>query len=118
MLGCTYLRGRARGPCMRGIRRAGDHGSRLPRDGGAEDLRQAFRFLQKYQRADGDYQVSQSAGLIDWFKDYPYAYIHPDSSSGYLIAMGEFYRATGDMAFVRESWPSIQKAYQYLSVHS
>jgi glycogen debranching enzyme len=82
---------------------------------GADNLRQAFRFLQKYQRADGKipHEISQSAGQIDWFKDYPYPYIHPDTSAGYLIAMEDYYRFTADLDFLRESWPSIQKAYQY-----
>jgi hypothetical protein len=83
--------------------------------GGAESLKEALRFMQKYQRADGKipHEVSQSAGLINWFKDYPYAYIHPDSPIEYLIAMGNFLRFTGDREFVKESWPSIQKAYGY-----
>lgn len=82
--------------------------------GGLTDIKEAFRFLQKYQRADGKipHEVSQSAGLINWFKDYPYAYIHPDSSLWYLIEMGHFYRFTGDKDFVKQSWPSIRKAYQ------
>ena len=83
--------------------------------GQVEQLREGFRFIRKYQRADGKipHEVSQSAGVIDWFKDYPYAYIHPDSSTWYLIAMGQFYRATGDRRFIEESWASIRKAYDY-----
>jgi hypothetical protein len=83
--------------------------------GGAARVKEAFRFLQKYQRADGQipHEVSQSAHFIDWFKDYPYAYIHPDSPLWYLIAMGHFYRFTGDAAFVKESWPSVAAAYKY-----
>ena len=80
-----------------------------------DGLRQAFRFIQKYQRADGQipHEVSQSAGLIDWFKDYPFSYIHQDSPIWYLIAMGQFHRLTGDRQFVEDSWPSIRKAYAY-----
>jgi len=83
--------------------------------GQVEQLREGFRFIRKYQRADGKipHEVSQSAGVIDWFKDYPYAYIHPDSPSWYLIAIGQFYRSTGDRGFIRESWTSIRKAYEY-----
>ena len=85
-------------------------------EGGQMDqLREAYRFIRKYQRADGKipHEVSQSAGLIDWFKDYPYSYIHPDSPSWYLISMGQFYRLTGDRQFLNESWASIRKAYEY-----
>ncbi len=83
--------------------------------GGAESLKEALHFIQKYQRADGKipHEVSQSAGLIDWFKNYPYAYIHPDSTLEYLIAMRDFLRFTGDLVFIKESWASLQKAYGY-----
>lgn len=83
--------------------------------GGAENTKEALRFIQKYQRADGKipHEISQSAGLINWFKDYPFPYIHPDSALWYLVAMGHFYRFTGDQDFVRQSWPSIRKAYDY-----
>ncbi len=83
--------------------------------GGAESLKEALRFLQKYQRADGKipHEVSQSAGLIDWFKDYPYAYIHPDSTLEYLIAMRDYDLFTGDQDFMKESWASVQKAYGF-----
>lgn len=83
--------------------------------GGSESMREAFRFIQRYQREDGQipHEVSQSAGAVDWFRNYPYAYIHSDSSLWYLIAMGHFYRFTGDRAFLKESWPSIRKAYSY-----
>lgn len=83
--------------------------------GGVESMKEAFRFIQKYQREDGKipHEVAQSAGYIDWFKDYPYAYIHPDSPLWYLVAMGHFLRFSGDDAFMKESWPSIRKAYDY-----
>jgi hypothetical protein len=83
--------------------------------GQGEQLREGFRFIRKYQRADGKtaHEISQSAGVIDWFKDYPYSYIHPDSSAWYLIAMGQFHRLTGDRQFIQESWESIRKAYEY-----
>jgi glycogen debranching enzyme len=83
--------------------------------GSAEGMREAFRFIQKFQRGDGQipHEISQSTGAIDWFKNYPYPYIHSDTSLWYLIAMGHFYSFTGDRAFLAESWPSIKKAYAY-----
>lgn len=83
--------------------------------GSADSMRDAFRFIQKFQRDDGQipHEISQSTGAIDWFKNYPYPYIHSDTCLWYLIAMGHFYRFTGDSAFIAESWPSIQKAYGY-----
>jgi hypothetical protein len=82
----------------------------------SEEMREAFRFIQKFQRDDGQipHEISQSAGTMEWFKDYPYAYIHSDTALWYLVAMGHFYRFTGDLTFLTESWPSIRKAYAYL----
>ncbi len=85
-------------------------------DAGREaSLKEAFRFLEKYQRKDGaiPHEISQSATLVDWFEKYPYPYIHPDSSLWYLIAMGHFYHFTDDEEFVRQSWPHILGAYRY-----
>ncbi len=83
--------------------------------GQAAGLKQALEFLQKYQRADGKipHEISQSAGLIPWFKNYPYPYIHTDSPLWYLIAVGRYLRFTGDLAFVRQSWPHVLQAYRY-----
>ena len=82
----------------------------------ADEMREAFRFIRKFQREDGQipHEISQSAGTMEWFKDYPYAYIHSDTALWYLVAMVHFYRSTGDRTFLAESWPSIRKAYAYL----
>ncbi|MGA2608512.1 MAG: GH116 family glycosyl hydrolase [Terriglobia bacterium] len=79
--------------------------------------RDALRFIQKYQKKDSGeifHELSQSAGLIDWFKDYPYGYRHTDVSAMYLVAFRNLYRASGDADFVRSSWDSIKAAYRYL----
>ncbi|MBZ5562152.1 MAG: hypothetical protein LAP13_06995 [Acidobacteriia bacterium] len=86
---------------------AGDHA--LARD--------ALRFIQQYQNKEtGEilHELSQSAGIIDWFKDYPCAYRHTDASAMYLIAFANLYRASGDGDFVRSSWDSLRAAYNYL----
>lgn len=86
---------------------AGDH--RLARD--------ALLFIQKYQKKDtGEifHELSQSAGLIDWYKDYPYMYRHTDASAMYLLAFRNLYRWSGDLDFVRSSWDSLRAAYGYL----
>lgn len=78
-------------------------------------VRDALAFTRKWQRADGKmaHELSQSAGYVDWFKDYPYAYIHGDTSPFYIAAMYDYYIATGDTAFVRQSWTSVRKAYEW-----
>lgn len=86
---------------------AGDH----------ELAREAIRFIQKYQKKeDGEifHELSQSAGMIDWFKDYPYAYRHTDASAMYLAAFRNLYRSSGDQDFLRASWDSLVAAYHYL----
>ena len=78
-------------------------------------VRTAFRFLQKHQRADGKmmHELTQSAALINWFGDYPYGYIHGDTTPYYLVAMWNYVLASSDLDFLRESWPSLQRAYTW-----
>jgi glycogen debranching enzyme len=79
--------------------------------------RDALRFIQKYQKRDSGeifHELSQSAGIIDWFKDYPYAYRHTDVSALYLVAVRNYYRSTGDLDLLRSSWDSLRGAYNYL----
>ena len=77
----------------------------------------ALRFIQKYQKKENGeifHELSQSAGLINWFRDYPYGYRHTDVSAMYLVAFDNLLRNSGDAAFVRSSWDSIKAAYGYL----
>ena len=83
---------------------------------GAFDLaRQYLGFFTRYQRADGKitHEISQSAGRVRWFEDYPYAYYHGDTTPFWLLAIGELFRASADTAFVRSAWPNIQRAYRW-----
>ena len=89
----------------------------LEASGDHELARDAIRFIQKYQKKDSGeifHEISQSAGLIDWFNAYPYAYRHTDVSAMYVIAFRNLYRASGDVEFVRASWDSLKAAYRYL----
>ena len=83
---------------------------------GAFDLaRQYLSFFARYQRADGKitHEISQSAGRVRWFEDYPYAFYHGDTTPFWMLAVGELLRASGDTGFVRSLWPNIQKAYRW-----
>ena len=77
--------------------------------------RQTLAFTQKWQRADGKmaHELSQAEGYINWFKDYPYGYIHGDTSPFFLTAMFDYYKMTGDLDFMRASWSSIRRAYDW-----
>jgi glycogen debranching enzyme len=78
--------------------------------------RTALDFLSKYQRADGkiEHEISQSATLVPWFKDFPYGYASADATPLYIIAMRDYAVSSGDVEFAKEKWDSIWKAYQFL----
>lgn len=78
-------------------------------------VRDALTFTQKWQRKDGKmaHELSQAAGYIDWFGNYPYGYIHGDTTPFYIVSMYEYFKSTGDINFIRSSWASLQKAYEW-----
>ena len=83
---------------------------------GAFDLaRRYLGFFARYQRADGKitHEISQAAGRIPWFTEYPYAFYHGDTTPFWLLAIGELFRASADTGFVRSLWPNIGKAYRW-----
>jgi glycogen debranching enzyme len=77
--------------------------------------RTALAFLKTYQRADGKipHEVSQSASLLPWFTDYPYPWNSADATPLYVVAHGDYWRATGDREFLKASWESILKAWRF-----
>lgn len=87
----------------------------LNSSGAFAQTRAALDFLRKFQRADGriPHEVSQSAALIPWFTDYPYAWASADATPLYVIAHADYWRASGDLEFLKASWESILKAYRY-----
>ena len=78
--------------------------------------RTALDFLSKVQRADGKipHEIAQGASLVPWFTDYPYAWASADATPLYLITMNDYVTMSGDVAFAKEKWPSIEKAYAFL----
>jgi glycogen debranching enzyme len=83
--------------------------------GAFEAAKEALAFTQKWQRQDGKmaHELSQAAGYIDWFKDFSYGYIHGDTTPYYIVAMDEYYANTGDLDFIRQSWPSLKRAFEW-----
>lgn len=82
---------------------------------------EALRFLARYQRDDGKlpHEISQSAGRMAWFEDYPYPYYHADTTPWWMTAVQEYWRASGDEEFLREIWPAYVKAWEWcLSVET
>lgn len=79
------------------------------------DVRAALDFLKQFQRDDGKipHEISQSAALIPWFKDYSYAWASADATPLYIIAHGDYWRTSGDLNFIKKNWDSIVKAYRF-----
>jgi glycogen debranching enzyme len=77
--------------------------------------RTALDFLKQFQRADGKvpHEISQSATLIPWFKDYSYPWASADATPLYIIGHADYWRATGDTEFIRKNWESLLKAYRF-----
>jgi glycogen debranching enzyme len=77
--------------------------------------RVAMDFLGDYQREDGmiPHEISQSAGLIDWFEDYGYPWHSADATPLFVIAQAEYFRQTGDMEYLTASWDRIRKAHAF-----
>ena len=73
-------------------------------------------FLYRYQKPDNGmmwHEISQSAGFLNWAKDYPYMYVHVDITFDFLTELAEYDRISGDQAFLAQHWPATLKAYQY-----
>lgn len=88
----------------------------LNSEGDYASTRTALNFLSKFQRDDGKipHEISQSASLVDWFKNYPYPFASADATPLYIIAMSDYANESGDVAFVQQKWDSMWKAYQFL----
>ena len=75
----------------------------------------ALEFLRKLQRDDGKipHEISQSATLVPWFKDYEYPWASADATPLYVVLQADHFRHTGDRDFLRASWDSIVKAWRF-----
>ena len=84
--------------------------------------RRALDFLIKRQRADGKmmHEYSQTAdmltGSLAW-SNFPYEYAAADPTPLYLLAMQDYVRTTGDVAYLKTNWESVQRAYQFERNH-
>lgn len=83
--------------------------------GDFEIIKSTLRLFQKYQREDGKimHEMSQSASMIPWFNEYPYAFYHADTTPYFIMAMHSYIIASGDLDFLNESWNSVKKTYKY-----
>jgi hypothetical protein len=85
------------------------------------DVAEALHFLARYQREDGKipHEISQSAGRVPWFEEFPYAYYHADTTPFWILALWQYWRASGDDDLLRELRAALEKAYRWcLSVET
>ncbi len=88
----------------------------LNAEGDYSTTRTALDFISKYQRQDGKvpHEISQSASLVPWFTDYPYAYVSADATPLFIIAMNDYAVQSGDVGFARDKWDNVWRAYQFM----
>jgi hypothetical protein len=77
-------------------------------------VRGVLEFLRDKQRADGKimHELTQSAALLDWSK-YPYGYYHGETTPMFLFSAAEYVARSGDLAFLKATWPALDKAYRW-----
>ncbi len=80
--------------------------------------RSELEFLISRQRADGKimHEFAQTAAdpTVDW-KSSPYLYAAADSTPLFLMAIRDYYRASGDLAFIKSHREAIEKAWAFES---
>ena len=81
--------------------------------------RGALEFLLSQQRDDGKimHELSQTADQVDW-RSMPYQYAAADATPLLLMAVDDYVRTSGDVAFLRAHWQQIQLAYRFTRAHT
>jgi glycogen debranching enzyme len=76
----------------------------------------ALNFLIKFQQDNGriPHEIAQTASLVNWFKDYPYGTASADATPLFIIAVEDYVRTSGDVAFAKDHWSNLWRAYQFL----
>jgi glycogen debranching enzyme len=78
-----------------------------------------LEFLIHRQRADGKimHEYSQTAAAIDW-QAFPYMYAAADSTPLFLLAVADYVRSSGDVAFLTEHRDAVEKAWAFETGHA
>jgi glycogen debranching enzyme len=77
-----------------------------------------LEFLIRRQRADGKimHEYSQTAAAIDW-QAFPYMYAAADATPLFLLAVEDYVRSSGDVAFLSAHREAIEKAWTFETTH-
>src|SRR4029077_5938209 len=88
----------------------------LNSEGDFETARTALAFVAQFQREDGKipHEIAQGASFVNWFKDYPYGFASADATPLFIIAMGDYVKASGDVEFAKTNWERLWKAYEFM----
>ncbi len=88
--------------------------------GMTDEVGVGLRFFAKYQnhRSGANegkipHEISQAAALIPWFTAYPYPYYHVDTTPYWLVALWQYWRATGDRHLVDSLWTNARAAFAW-----
>ena len=81
--------------------------------------RAELEFLIRRQREDGKimHEYSQTAAFIDW-RAFPYMYAAADATPLFLLAMNDYVRASGDVAFLAAHREAVEKAWTFETTHA
>jgi glycogen debranching enzyme len=81
--------------------------------------REGLEFFARYAPQEGrhagkiPHEISHGAARIRWFEDFPYAFYHGDTTPFWILALAEYWKASGDTATIRRLWPAIRRAYDW-----
>ena len=78
-----------------------------------------LEFLMHRQRDDGKimHEYSQTAASIDW-QSFPYMYAAADSTPLFLLAIADYVRSSGNVAFLTANRDAIEKAWAFETTHA
>jgi hypothetical protein len=77
-----------------------------------------LQFLSSHQRPDGKilHERSQSADLANW-DSLPYEWASADATPLFLMAAADYWKISGDTAFIRRLWPNLERAWTFETSH-
>jgi len=78
-----------------------------------------LEFLIKRQREDGKimHEWSQTAAFIDW-RQFPYMYAAADATPLFILAVADYVRTSGDVAFLTAHRDAIERAWAFETGHA